>query len=154
MANKLTTQGIADMFGAINMATDSIRLAWMDSLTMNNTFVNADTMAGTTYVEWSDGAPYVAGGQLINDQTVTEDAANGGAGFVAYGQADAVTWASTPAGGTVNTMVLLRFVTNTDASIPIAGYDTATNLPFTPNGGDVTVNSHATDGWFKITVPV
>ncbi len=62
-----------------------------------------------------------------------------------------VTFASVGAGSTVVAVLLIRLINNASANaLPIAYIDTATGLPLTPNGGNVTV-TWASNGIFSIS---
>lgn len=74
------------------------------------------------------------------------------AGVVAAGVVDAAdavfTGASVLTGSTqVESLLVHKFITNAAASPNLARFDTATGLPLTPNGADVTVVWNASGIW-------
>jgi hypothetical protein len=53
------------------------------------------------------------------------------------------------AGNTLGVIVYKWTGTNTNSAL-IAWYDTGTNIPATPNGGDISVTPDGTNGWFTL----
>ena len=53
--------------------------------------------------------------------------------------ADNITFTAVPAGAAINYVVIYKDTGTPATSALIAAIDTATNLPVTPNGGDITV---------------
>ena len=123
MANALYGKGREKFLsGSISWSTDNIRVALVDTASY--------TVAIDTHEFLSDvpGGARVATSGNLTSKTVTlgvADAAN-----VTFG---------TVSGASVEAIVIYKFVTN-DADSPLIAYiDSATNLPITPNGGDITV---------------
>ena len=123
MANALYGKGREKFLsGSISWSTDNIRVALVDTASY--------TVAIDTHEFLSDvpGGARVATSGNLTSKTVTlgvADAAN-----VTFG---------TVTGASVEAIVIYKFVTN-DADSPLIAYiDSATNLPITPNGGDITV---------------
>lgn len=55
--------------------------------------------------------------------------------------------AALPSGDPVESYLVFKFITNAAASPLLAHWGSATGLPLTPNGADVTVAVNASGGW-------
>ena len=123
MANALYGKGREKFLsGSISWSSDNIRVALVDTASY--------TVAIDTHEFLSDvpGGARVATSGNLTSKTVTlgvADAAN-----VTFG---------TVTGASVEAIVIWKD-TGTPSTSPLIAYiDTATNLPITPNGGDITV---------------
>lgn len=124
MANALFPKGKEGFLdGTIDLDTNDIRAALLRSYTYDSAdqFLSDITGSGATIVARS-----AAG---LGSKTVT----NG-----VFDAADAV-WSAVAAGAACNNLVLYQYNASDAAAKLIAFIDTATNLPVTPNGGDITV---------------
>ena len=111
--------------GAINWTSDTIKAVLVDTA--------AYTPAPTTHEFLSD---IPSGDRIATSAALTGKTANSPAGGVA--DADNVTW-PTVTGDPSEALVLIKD-TGSAATSPLICYiDTATGLPVTPNGGDITV---------------
>lgn len=121
MANALYGKGREKFLsGAISWSTDNIKVSLVDTGTY--------TVAIDTHEFYSDLSGVVQDSGNLTSKTVT------------LGVADAadVTF-STVTGATVEAVVIWKDTGTASTSPLIAYIDTATNLPITPNGGDITV---------------
>ena len=121
MANALYGKG-RDKFlnGSINWGSDTIKAALVDTGTY--------TVQIDTHEFLSDLSGVVGTATALGSKSS------------ALGVADAAdTTFSSVSGNTVEAIVLYKDTGNAATSPLIAYIDTATGLPFTPNGGDVTV---------------
>lgn len=121
MANALYGKGREKFLsGAISWSTDNIKVSLVDTGTY--------TVAIDTHEFYTDLSGVVADSGNLTSKTVTlgvADAAN-----VTFG---------TVTGASVEAIVIWKD-TGTPSTSPLIAYiDTATNLPITPNGGDITV---------------
>jgi hypothetical protein len=127
----------SDYSGRVDADTDTLKAYFMDQGT--------DTPVVTDVFESSHTGinPTFANAQAL---------AGGTAGVVAVGVFDAndtvFTAGSVLTGSTsVEWLVVFKFVTVAGDSPFLAAWDTATGLPLTPNGGDVTVVWSASGIW-------
>jgi len=121
MANALYGKG-RDKFlnGSINWGSDTIKAALVDT--------GVYTVQIDTHEFLSDLSGVVGTAISLNSKSS------------ALGVADAAdTTFSSVSGNTVEAIVLYKDTKNPTTNPLIAYIDTATGLPFTPNGGDVTV---------------
>ena len=121
MANLLYGKGREKFLsGSISWSTDDIRVVLVDTTTY--------TLAIDTHEFHSDLSGIVATSGNLTGKTVTLGVAD--ANNVTFG---------TVTGASVEAIVIWQD-TGTPSSSPLIAYiDTATNLPITPNGGDITV---------------
>lgn len=124
MANALYDKGRENFLnGQINWLSDNIKLALVDSASYTRDLANDDF--------WSDvpsGARTAVSANLASKTSVA-------------GVADAADVTFTSVTGNVSEYLILFKDTGTESTSPlIACIDTATGLPVTPNGGDITVN--------------
>lgn len=125
MANAMYDKGREKFLnGAINWTTDNIKAYLVRGYTVNTStheFVSDITGAG--------------GG------TIVATSANLGTKTSTAGVADAadVTYATVAAGAATQHVIIAKDTGTTTTSPLIAVIDTATGLPVTPNGGDITV---------------
>lgn len=125
----------------LDAAGDDIRVSWHmtnttidtenDGIATNNDFTTPDEF---------DGSGYSTPGDALANEAVNKDDANDRAEF----DADNYTKTSVSAGTRdVQGLLVYKFVTNWISSLPICWIDQGTNLPFTPNGGDITIQWNA-----------
>jgi hypothetical protein len=63
---------------------------------------------------------------------------------------NAVSYSAISSAGNTLGLILYKWTgTNTNSAL-IAWYDTGTNIPATPNGGDISVTPDGTNGWFTL----
>jgi hypothetical protein len=63
---------------------------------------------------------------------------------------NAVSYSAVSSAGNTLGLILYKWTgTNTNSAL-IAWYDTGTNIPATPNGGDISVTPDGTNGWFTL----
>jgi hypothetical protein len=121
MANALYGKGREKFLsGDIAWDTDNIKASLVDTGTY--------TVAIDTHEFYSDLSGVVADSGNLASKTVTLGVAD----------ADDVTFGSVT-GATVEAVVIWKDTGTASTSPLIAYIDTATNLPVTPNGGDITV---------------
>jgi len=121
MANALYGKGREKFLtGDIAWDTDNIKASLVDTGTY--------TVAIDTHEFYSDLSGVVADSGNLASKTVTLGVAD----------ADDVTFGSVT-GATVEAVVIWKDTGTASTSPLIAYIDTATNLPITPNGGDITV---------------
>jgi|SRR5688572_3980037 len=124
--------------GALNFATQDMRIMLVMTNTTADTDQDAEFIASITTLDQMDGANYTAGGVALASEAVNEDAANNRAEFDA---ADTV-FANLGAGTrNVAGIVLYRFVTNNADSPVIAYIDSG--FPYTANGATLTIQWNA-----------
>lgn len=111
-------------------------------IVMTNTTCDTEedtaTLTNFTTIDEFDGSGYSTGAGLdIGTQVVNEDTANDRAEF----DSTDITFSAVGAGTRLITgMVIFRFVTNFNSSIPIAYVDfSSTPGNFAANGGDITI---------------
>ena len=122
MANALYGKGREKFLtGDIAWDTDNIKASLVDTGTY--------TVAIDTHEFYSDLSGVVADSGNLASKTVTLGVAD----------ADDVTFGSVT-GATVEAVVIWKDTGTASTSPLIAYIDTATNLPITPNGGDITVS--------------
>jgi hypothetical protein len=149
MANALFTSarnaflGLTTTVAAqIDLDTDTIKIALFDA-------TDTPVPAPTTMWKVSDcGAGWAPADPFTNGPTLGTKTI----GVIAAGvfDADNTTFTALPAADGMDYMVLFKALTSTALSPMIAFWDTFTSgMPVTPNGGDVTVQWHAS-GIFAI----
>lgn len=135
MANALFAKGRQSFLeGAINWDTDDIRV------------ILVDTGAYTVDLAAHNALDDIAGGARIAvSSTLTSTTTTDGV-------ADATDVSFTSVTGTtVEALVIYKHTGVEATSLLIAYMDTGSNLPFTPNGGDVTIQwSSGADKIFKL----
>ncbi len=134
MANGIYNKGReAFMSGGINMSSDTIKVALVDSADYT---VNLSTHQ---YFSSVAGAGVVATGTLAS-KTVTD------------GIFDAADLTFTSVTGDPSEALVVYKDTGSNATSPLIAYiDTATGLPVTPNGGNITVTwDNGTNKIFKL----
>lgn len=121
MANLLYPKGKeAFLSGAINLSSDTIKVALVDTGTY-------------TYSTSHQYLTDLASSRVGTDQTL-------GAKTVTSGVFDAADSTFTAvSGNSVEALVLYKDTGSAATSPLIAYFDTATGLPVTPNGGDITI---------------
>lgn len=123
MANALYGKGREGFLdGSIDWDTDTIKACLVD------------TGAYTVSIDVHDNLDDIAGGAII----ATSGALSGKTVTLGVADADDVTF-STVSGATVEAIVIYKDTGSAATSRLIAYIDTATGLPLTPNGGNVTV---------------
>ena len=124
--------------GLIDMQGD-IRVLLVMTNTTADTEDDVNTIGGFTTLDEFDGSGYSSGGQELDNEVVTEDAANNRA----EASADNETF-STEGAGSRNAQAAIIYLFDTDlsSSIPIAYID-AGGFPFAANGGDITFQWNA-----------
>lgn len=124
--------------GAINLASDDIRI-WplMTNTTLDTVRDAVDTFSDVTADEF-DGANYTSGGLALDSQAVAVDDANDRAEFDAADETVTALGAGTRS---IQGIALGKFVTNTAASIPLHWIEFAANK--TPDGSDFTFSFNA-----------
>ena len=122
MANALYDKGREGFLdGSIDWDTDTIKVALIDT--------GVYTVNLSTHDMWDDASAGVIGTpQTLGTKTVTAGVADA---------ADATFTAVT--GATVEALIIYKDTGTPSTSRLIAYIDTATGLPVTPNGGDITV---------------
>lgn len=125
MANTLYPGGKeAFLDGSINMVSDDIRVALLRNYTYSSSH---DTLED---VDNSGSTVIVSRSVALADKTVTDGVFN----------ASQATFAAVPAGTACGHVVLYKYDADDANARVIAHIDTATNLPVTPNGGDIRIN--------------
>jgi hypothetical protein len=120
---------------ALDLDTDTIKAALVK-------------ITGTGAVSYSAADQYwsaISSGLVGTAQTLGTKTVTSGK----FSSAAATFTAVSSSGNTLG--VVLYKDTGTGSSSPlIAWYDTGTNIPATPNGGDITVTPDGTNGWFTV----
>lgn len=120
---------------SVDYDTDTIKLALVKITGTGAVSYNA------AHDMWDD----VSSGVVGTPQTLANKTTTGG-----KASSDAVTFEEVTSAGNTLGMVLFKD-TGTESTSPlIAWYDTGSNVPATPNGGDITVSPDGTNGWFTI----
>ena len=129
MANRFYDKGLNKIAsGAIDLDTDTIKAVGVDS---------ADYTPNTTTHEWLSDIP--SGGRVV---TVTLPNKTVGVAGVGTLDADNVT-ATAVTGDQFEYLIYYKDTGTATTSALIAIVDTATDLPMTPNGGDIAFNWNA-----------
>ncbi len=118
-------------------ATDDIRVIWVASTSSCGTEEDTLTMgAFTTLDEFTGAGGYPAPntGIQLDNEVVNRDDANDRAEFDAD---DELVTAVTAGAAPVDAIVGFKFITSFSLSMPLWFCDTGTNIPFTPNGGNI-----------------
>ena len=152
MANVFNEPKLQLLFTTLNMDTDALRImlfttspASLTSLLKNLADVAA-VLGDAAFVEAAD-ASYTSNpnsGRL--DLTVSAPTKDDAADQAEFDATDP-TWTALD-NMTLTGAMIFKFVTSDALSTPIAFYDFATDL--VTNGGDVTVEFSATDGFFTL----
>lgn len=122
MANALYDAGRNSFLtGAINFTSDTIKMALVSSSYTPNL---------STHDFWNDVSANVVG----TPQTLTTKTATAG-----VADCDDVTFTAVAGGSTVAYLVLYKDTGSSATSNLIACYDTATGLPITTSGADITI---------------
>ena len=122
MANALYDAGRNSFLtGAINFTSDTIKMALVSSSYTPNL---------STHDFWNDVSANVVG----TPQTLTTKTATAG-----VADCDDVTFTAVAGGSTVTYLVLYKDTGSSATSNLIACYDTATGLPITTSGADITI---------------
>jgi len=150
MANFIYNTGAARMWsassGAVDLLADTIKVMLVTSayaVDRDHEFVSSAAAAEIVATNYTGGFAG-AGRKTLASKTVVADLANDRAEFDA---AD-VLWSAIggATNATIAALVVIKEVTNDAASILLAYIDTTTGspgLPFTTNGGDLTININA-----------
>jgi hypothetical protein len=142
MANFVYTEACrAIMEGELDLnATDDIRVMLQMTNTTFDTEKDITTLGGIVGTDDEfDGSGYSAGGQALAGEVVNKDDANDRAEF----DATNLTWSSVSAGTRqIAGFVVFKFITSYALSMPLAWIDTG-GFPFTPGGGDITIQWNA-----------
>jgi hypothetical protein len=120
---------------SVDYDTDTIKLALVK-------------ITGTGAVSYSAAHDFyddVSSGVVGTPQTLGTKTTTGGKASSA-----AVTFTAVSSAGNTLGCVLYKDTGTGSTSPLIAWYDTGTNIPATPNGGDITVSPDGTNGWFSI----
>lgn len=157
MANFVYDNGKLRMWagaaGEIDLLADTIKIMALETDTgedQTDEFVGEIVTAGAVEVTSTGytGAFGGAGRLTLGSKTITVDTGNNRAEFdcadpvwSAISQAGSETWVA---------FVLIKEITNDAASPVIAHIDTATGLPLTPNGSDITLTIDA-QGLLQVT---
>jgi hypothetical protein len=127
----------SDYSARVDMDTDTIKAYFMDAGTdvpvVTDVFESSHTGINPTF----------ANAQALGSLTA------GVVGVGVFDAADTVFTAGSVLTGSTSQewLVIFKFVTVAGDSPYLAGFDTATGLPLTPNGGDVTVAWNASGIW-------
>lgn len=124
MANAVYDTGRASFLtGGLNWTGDTIKVSLVRSYTYSSAHDFLDDITG------GGGGTLVATSSALGSKTATA------------GVADAadVTFSAVAAGAACNHLVIYKDTGTASTSNLIAVIDTATGLPVTPNGGDITV---------------
>ena len=152
MANVFNEPKLQLLLTTLNMDTDALRImlfttspASLTSLLKNLADVAA-VLGDAAFVEAADASytPNANSGRL--DLTVTAPTKDDAADQAEFDATDP-TWTALDNDLLTGAMIF-KFVTSDALSTPIAFYDFATDLQ--TNGGDVTVEFSATDGFFTL----
>lgn len=120
-------------------APNDIRVLLVMTNTTADTEADATTFAGFTTLDEFDGAGYTSGGVALTGEAVAADNANDRGEF----DANDAAWTGISAGTrSIQAAIVYKFVTNLNASIPMAYIDTG-GFPFAANGGDITIQWNA-----------
>lgn len=125
--------------GALNLATADMRVCLVMTNTTADTEKDVSTFAGFTTLDEYDGANYTTPGAALTGEAVTQDDANDRSEFDAN---DATFTALGVGTRQCQGAIVYAFVSNLNASIPIAWIDTG-GFPFTGNGSNVTIQWNA-----------
>jgi hypothetical protein len=126
--------------GSIDFSSDDIRFIFvMTNTTCDTENDGISTFADFTTIDDFDGTGYTAGGTALAGEAVTKDDANDRGEFDANDIELPTVGAGTRA---IQALVILKFITNLNASMPLVYIDTS-GFPHTPNGGDLKVAFNA-----------
>lgn len=120
---------------SIDIDTDTIKIALVK-------------ITGTGAVSYSSANQYwnaISSGLVGTAQTLGTKVITDGK----FSSASATFTAVSSAGNTLG-LVIYKDTGTASTSPLIAWLDTGTNIPATPNGGDITVSPDGTNGWFTI----
>jgi len=137
MANFVYTHAAyALMTGAIDFATDDIRVALVMTNTTADTELDVDNIDAFSTLDECDGANYVR--KALADEAVTEDEANDRAEF----DATDVTWTALGTGTRqIQGIIVYQFNTDDTDALPICWIDDG--LPADGGGNDLTLQWNA-----------
>jgi hypothetical protein len=119
----------------VDYDTDTIKLALIK---ITGTGAVSYNTAHDFYDDLSSGV--VGTPQTLGTKTTTSGKASSAA----------VTFTAVSSAGNTLGAVLYKDTGTPATSRLIAWYDTGTNIPATPNGGDITITPDGTNGWFTL----
>ena len=128
--------------GALNLATDDIRVLLVDSTTTADTQEDVTNLAAFTTLGELSGTGYAR--KTFTSEAVNEDTTNNRAEF----DAEDLTWTAIDA-GTAAAAIVYKHVGADSANIPIAYIDSG-GFPKVTNGGDLTITWNA-EGILQLT---
>jgi hypothetical protein len=138
MANAIYPKAKQSFLGqnpSIDVDTDTIKLALVKVSGSGAVAYTSTDQYWSAINSGLVGTPQTLGGVTITNGKFTST----GATFTAV----------TSAGNTLAAVIYKD--TGSAASSPlIAWFDTGTNVPITPNGGDITLNPDGTNGWLSL----
>jgi hypothetical protein len=121
----------AVMAGEIDLTSDVIHVLLLRDTTNADVSADAVFVSDITVLNEFDGANYAR--KTLSNKTVTLAASVG-----TFDDTADITWTALGAGtDPVQSVLVIKFVTNDTDSPVLFHLDQGTNLPFTPNGGDV-----------------
>jgi hypothetical protein len=138
MANAVYPTAKASLLGqnpSIDVDTDTIRAALVKITGAGAVSYSASNQYVNTVDAGIVGTPQVLGSVTVASGKFTSNA-------VSYS-------AVSSAGNTLGVILYKWTGTNTNSAL-IAWFDTGTNIPATPNGGDISVTPDGTNGWFTL----
>lgn len=133
MANALYPEAKETLINPTTLGTTSAT-----ALDLNDDDIKVILVRGYTYSATHEDIDDVTGG---GGGTIVATSSNLGSKTVANGTFDAgdVTFSAVSAGAACESLIVYKDTGTTSTSRLIAYIDTATGLPVTPNGGDITV---------------
>lgn len=141
MADRMFTFAMAELMrGNHNYVSDDIRFMIAGNSSTLGTATDEDitTFAGASVLDEYVGSNYSSPGIAFTSQTVVTDNTNNRGEFNGD-TSNTFTSLGADAGGTILGVVVYKFVTNLNASIPIAFIDSGGILGFNGNGGNFTI---------------
>jgi hypothetical protein len=145
MANFVYTQAKAELLkGTIDFdAPDDIRALLVMTNTTADTEEDKTSFLGFTTLDEFDGSGYSSPGVALTSEAVSVDTVNNRGEF----DADDAAFGALGAGTRdIAAVIVYKFITDLNSSLPIAYIDTVsggTTFPFTANGSTVTIQWNA-----------
>jgi hypothetical protein len=129
--------------GKYNMLTEDLAAATIEAMLLDET-------AFGSFDPDDNVANDIVAARLDSDETLTTVAATeDDTNDIAYIDADDPTWTAVAGGDDVIGCAIVRYVDGTDANDEYISYVSTTSTP--TNGGDITINFSATEGFTKIS---